>query len=526
MSVADLGRDTEHTRFQDVVAHKGRLSHCVFLAKTSILAALLILFFFCPPVVRWKGIAFPPTRTAAETGRATTALEQLEHPFAPIKVASDRVLAWRLLFPAVWHFLNLPKLMFLAMPHLGCLLVLALIAHIAYQRTESRTTALFATVALGANTWFFVSTGWLAYFDSWLMGGLLLLTFSRSRTVSALVCLLIPWIDERFLLGTPLCLILRAVDKSDADPQWRKSWITDSAVVAASCLAYPLLRAWLFFQGIGHQEAVQYVSWFSWKNWTQNCSIWRYLEGTWMALRASWFFVALLLWELWRRRRIMACTIFGAALTLSVLLSLAIAADLSRSVSVVLPAAMLGLLYAARVQTGFMRQVLPTVAAASFLLPATHVMTGLKLPIFYVYAEYNRWKHPPAELDATTYLQYGSDCLNNRQWGNSIDGYTMALRLKPNLARAYAGRAMARIRIGDGPGSAHDAESAVRYGANDPECFFARALVRATNEDRMGAKADLREALRLAPRTWDRLPQALQLIEQINTQEQPTPPAQ
>ena len=64
----------------------------------------------------------------------------------------------------------------------------------------------------------FVSTGWLAYFDSWYVLGLLVATFSGSRSSprpQPACCA--PWIDERFVLALPLVVLIRGVSAGTLD---------------------------------------------------------------------------------------------------------------------------------------------------------------------------------------------------------------------------------------------------------------------------------------------------------------------
>jgi hypothetical protein len=74
-------------------------------------------------------------------------------------------------------------------------------------------------IVIGAESWFFVATGWLGYYDSWLFLGLLTVSFSQRRWLLCSACLLTPWIDERFFIGFPLALLVRWLD----DPQSRTS---------------------------------------------------------------------------------------------------------------------------------------------------------------------------------------------------------------------------------------------------------------------------------------------------------------
>src|SRR5262249_13710695 len=140
----------------------------LFAIVASLLAFVLSIAFFAPRFMHWNWIDLdsdehhPP-----EFNRAIDTLRQLEHPFTPITNPTNAVINWRLLFPMLGHILRLPPRWFLALPALGCLLVLWYVAILVRHEGGTRLSALAATALSATTSWFFVSTGWLAYFDSW-----------------------------------------------------------------------------------------------------------------------------------------------------------------------------------------------------------------------------------------------------------------------------------------------------------------------------------------------------------------------
>ena len=112
-------------------------------------------------------------------GRGKATLAQVEDPWAPIHAPTHRVLAWRFLLPMAWHCLHLTPHLLLAVPHLGCLLDLWLVAWLTHVRLGNWWQTALATQLFALLPWFFVSVGWLGYFDSLLVSGLLVAAFVR-----------------------------------------------------------------------------------------------------------------------------------------------------------------------------------------------------------------------------------------------------------------------------------------------------------------------------------------------------------
>ncbi len=389
-------------------------------------------------------------------------MEQIKSPFEPISDRAHRPIAWRLLFPLVWHYLSFPTWLFLVMPHVGCLLTLALTAHIALQGTGNRRTAFFTTVALAAAPWFWVSTGWLTYFDSWLIGGLLVFTFAKSRSAVALACVLTPWIDERFLLGAPLCFLIRTMNLGgdDRGRPWRDI-AADGAILFVSGVTYVGLR-FALAHWTKSGEVGAYLQ--EHLNWTRlaTCPATRYLEGVWMALRAGWFLVAALLYYVFLSGR----RILGAALIVTLLgtiaVALVIAIDIHRSICIVLPAALAGMLILAQHAPRRCQTVLCAIAAANLLLPGAHVLTGARGPVLYLHAEIASWQDPPSVLSPAAWSENGNQLVRKNEIARAEAFFSDALQLDGNWCPAYLGRANVRIALGNLEGAAEDVEQAVR----------------------------------------------------------------
>jgi hypothetical protein len=137
-------------------------------AVASCAAFVVVIVFFSPRFIFWPWIDLDPAEhNAPEFNRAIDTLRQLNEPFRPITNPSNRVIKWRLLFPIVGHYLHLPPRAFLALPAVGCLIVLGYMAHLIRRESGGWWAPFAASALVGTMSWFFVSTGWLAYFDSW-----------------------------------------------------------------------------------------------------------------------------------------------------------------------------------------------------------------------------------------------------------------------------------------------------------------------------------------------------------------------
>ena len=247
----------------------------------------VVFFMFTPRLVLWRGMLVSQRLPFPEVHRAFDTLRQLQNLWEPADTPSNAVLAWRLLFPAIWHYGHLPAVAFLAMPFIGCLLSLWLTAWLTYRRLGDWRQTWMVTALVAALPWFFVSTGWLAYFDSWLMLGLLLVAFVPSRVALALTCVLTPWIDERFVFALPVAVPVRLIALGRIENRAWRDLAIDLAVVALAGTAYPAIRVAVWMRGDPGSTAYVQAHWEELKG----VSNWRLFEGLWSGARAGWLMI-------------------------------------------------------------------------------------------------------------------------------------------------------------------------------------------------------------------------------------------
>jgi hypothetical protein len=357
-------------------------------------AAAVVLVLFAPRFALWRALDVHAISARPEYGRAAVTLDQVADPWATPDTLLHPHLRWRLFFPVLWHYLPLPTWLLFAMPFAGCLAVLWVVCWLTLERIHSLTSAVLATLAFAALPWFFVSTGWLLYFDSWLVLGMLTVAFIPSRFVVAAACLATPWIDERFVLALPVTIIVRAValDRR-AVAVWR-DFLYDLATVALASLPYLAVRglAWLGGEPTtadyihSHYAEVREVSWT------------RLIDGLWSGFRIEWVFVVVAIWLTGRRAGWSWAVVLAIVVILSAGGSLYIAADMSRNLMAISPVLLLGIWLWESWRANSLGWVLPGVVVAGALLPAAHVMWDQKIAIRYLPAEIDSWRHPPLFL--------------------------------------------------------------------------------------------------------------------------------
>lgn len=362
-------------------------------------ATLLILWLFSPRYAYWPALHVPEINHYPDTHRAAFTLLQLDNPFIEIDNFSNRVIEWRLLFPLVFHYLHLPAWLFLAVPWIGCLLVLWYVAWLVWHRTRQLPLTAAAIVLIGTTSWFFTSTGWLTYFDSWYVLGGLVMAFGRSWPTVLVAAALTPWIDERIVFMLPASLAARAAihwcDTGRVLPD-RKEWrLAAAAVVPLGLYAAVRVASVLWFDA-GSQEYAEFVL-------ERNYPPGPLAAGTWMGLRLAWAPVVAV--PLLIRSRPLA-SVVGAVAAVSLAFAIVIAGDVSRSMSMLIPVAVAGVIMIAVFRPDASR-ILILLAAGNLLLPASHVVTTFTVPIFSARYELHRLESPPPQVDSGWYLENG-----------------------------------------------------------------------------------------------------------------------
>lgn len=470
----------------------------IICLAVAVVAAAIVLFFFAPRFVYWRSLEAGQWLGGAETHRAFSTLEQLRDPWAPVTSPPNVVIAWRLLFPVVWHALGLPAWSYLALPHAGCLLTLWLVAWLNHRRFGEWPLTLAATALAATLPWFFVSTGWLTYFDSWLVLGLLVVSFVPSRLALGAACLLTPWVDERLVVALPVAVLVRLVALSTAGPTQGQARWKDAAVVAAASLPYPALRAIAWWGGeslsptyvLYHWEHIRAVPWT------------RLLEGLWSGFRAGWLLIGAALWLAPRRLGRASGALFALVVVTSSIAGLAIAADMSRTMAIELPVLVLGAWLWHEAQPARFRRVLPLVLGANLLLPAEHVLWVATVPIRYIYAQLDECAHPPPPFQPAYHLTAGNAARERQDRAGARAAYDLAIRLDHGFAAAHVARAALQLEEQDWAGARADVDAALRVDPALADALFLRAVLSQVDGAAVAAAADFRRALGVAPQGW------------------------
>jgi hypothetical protein len=473
--------------------------------------AVVTLVRFSPRYSEWRGLLVSQEYSLCDCYRAFDSLQQLREPWAEIENPTNQVIAWRLLFPLVWHYGDLPTPLYMAMPWLGCLLTLWLVSWCNYRRLHDWFETCLAAMVFATLPWFFVSAGWLTYFDSWLMLGLLALAFAESRLVIALVCLAIPWIDERFVLALPLTLLVRAIVFRNAAQRQRNDLVVDLAVALAASVPYLAVRAiaWL----VGDPETTDYVQRHG-KEVLQ-VPVEYFAIGLWSGFRAAWILVGAAVWFTWRSVGRSWGILLGLAVFTASVAALVVARDMSRTFMILAPVLIMGIWQWHDYARPSFKAVLASIAAAQLILPAYHATWSFPVPIRSVYREIEEFNHPRDPLQPRYYVNMSIASEQGQDRTLAYWSCDAALRLDEQFAPAYGQRAYLRLRDGDLDAALADAGEALRLDPTQPEALLVRGQVHAVGGALAQSADDVRQALMTAPSEWPHRPEAEQLLKRI-----------
>lgn len=476
---------------------------------TGATAAVLVLVFFSPAFVNWQGIKYPELQpTLPEFERARYALAQVENPAAPILNPSHYAIKWRLLFPVLVHAAHLPEWLFLALPQIGCLLCLALIAWLSQQRLHDWLLTWLVTALVAALPWFFVSTGWLAYFDSWLVLAILLASFVPSRAVLLATCVLAPWIDERFVIALPVIMTVRALVAPIVVS--RDVW-KDLLTVAIACGPYLALRLldWL----TGEKESTGYVD--THLDEMRQVSVGTYALGLWSGFRAAWPLVVVAITNTWQSRGRTLGIVLTTVTVLTALVSLVVASDMSRTLMVLVPVVLVGAWRLPSLLHRNGRYAMAAILVANLLLPAAHVVWTRTFPIHSLPTEIVNLRDPPGWIFAPEHFRQGNQLLSEGRADEARKEYSEAIRLENRWIAPHIQRAAASAWLGDIDNARTDIDAVL---AVDPRCFDA-LYMRSTLPGRDARQniVDLEQALQYAPPNWPPRAQAEEALQRLQT---------
>jgi tetratricopeptide (TPR) repeat protein len=194
----------------------------------------------------------------------------------------------------------------------------------------------------------------------------------------------------------------------------------------------------------------------------------RCLEGVWAGLRLVWILVFAYFYVAVRTVRGSWKPVVVLVVPFTVVGMLFLAGDYSRSMSMLLPAALLGVWLCVRERWRRGPELLAGALALNLLLPAQHVVGAFVSPIYYVHHEIERYRNPPPYLTGEAQYRQGQRQEAAGDIDAAIASYDAAIALNPRAWAVYAQRGFAR----------------------------------ATRNEWSAALADYRRALELAPVDW------------------------
>jgi hypothetical protein len=401
------------------------------------------------------------------------------------------------LFPWLGHLLHLPLAVFFALPIVGCWLTAALLVQVLARELRDRQMAELGVALACGGDWFFTSTGWLGYFDAWIVLGLLSVAFVRSRWSLVLSCLTMPWIEERFLIVCPVCWALRSfVFRDEKRPVL--ALIGDALASAAGLLPFFIVRLPAVFHGGDVSSTGTLFDMFHvQRDWRD------LLDGAVMGLRVMWIFVGafyLLAWRLQPRLWT------AAVLTVTALLfatSLLAAGDISRSASAFVPVGVVGLVVAFQCKPDLCRRTLPYLLAASCLLPAVHVVGGGRWSIYRFFDEMQHFNRPSVfVLDAGYYNSLATNLTIQGKFDAALSYFDMALKIDPSNKSMRYNRLLTLRMKGDYDAVIQGVNDLLKEDPANWDAYLTRAICRERKGQPRFALSDYLEVRRRAPPDW------------------------
>ena len=466
---------------------------------TAFLAFALGFACFAPRFVMWSSLPLAPDMPAPDVSRAGDFLRQIADPFGAQLTPPHIVIRWRLLPALIAHILHLPAAAALALPHLGAVLALLYASGVLARSIPLFLPRLAGITLLATSSWFFVSTGWLGYFDSWYVLGLLIVCFSDSRWGIVCACVLAPWIDERFILALPLALSVRLAARNATGSSLRTLLRTDVASQPALlCAAGFVIVRLLLLKLAPQDETLQFSDGLLSRTLFITPS-WHYVLGLWEGFRFGWLILAAALGFLFVRRPRPAAILL--AMTIGTLVvNLLMAEDISRSTSVIAPLFVASLAWFVEfsgAKAGSRMIVL--LAVLNLCVPAQHVTSRWIAPINRLPTELGRWRSPDSPASRTGWVEMGYEFIVRKEYRGSDAIFSFVIQRNPSEASAWHARALTRALRHDWKSARTDIETAISMSTPSAQQHALHASILDHLGEAKDAIAAQRQAIALIP---------------------------
>jgi len=321
------------------------------LAALCCLASLALTLLVFSPCL-WLMTSYNPG--TFQWDRAHTFLQQCEQP---LRTDVEPAMVWRLLPPILCHCLGLKGRLPLLLPFAGVLTLAWYLAHLLVSRVRDLRFVFGGTLLFTTSSGILVPLHWYGMNDAWVWLALLLVAFSRSALALPLTCLFAPWVDERFIIGLPLALLVRHLD--NVRPlNWR-------SLLVQLCFLFPYAALRLSGIRFGHTAGASSASSGFIRNAFETTIPWIPLAW-WMAFRLAWLPIA---YAFHQKGRLL---LISSAATLCVMVFLA--ADLSRSAAILIPVLLLGLFHFAKQRPELAPRYTLALALLNLAVPAAHIV--------------------------------------------------------------------------------------------------------------------------------------------------------
>ena len=197
-----------------------------------------------------------------------------------------------------------------------------------------------------------------------------------------LACVLTPWVDERFVLGLPLALVVRGLLEEGTWPAWRW-WRAQALGPATLVMGYAVVRLNLGGTA-GSQSVGEYLRVFV---LNFQIPLAQRLHGAWEGLRLAWVPVVMAVaWTAGGRAgsaggRSWRDAVLPVGVLVTGVVGLVTALDMSRSMVLLLPVVPLGWCWVVRLGWWRRLEVGPVLALAALVWPAQQVVERLDYPV-------------------------------------------------------------------------------------------------------------------------------------------------
>jgi hypothetical protein len=350
----------------------------------------------------------------------------------------------------------------------------------ARSRTGSAWGAAAVTLLMATLSWFFVATGWLSYNDGWLVLALCLYAFSPSQVARIAVCLVTPWVDERFVFQLPLLAVLRHSVLARPLGQWRVT-LREFGYELLAVGPYVLMRSYLLAAGMdasGREHIARHLG---------NRDPAQIIRGLWEGLRMGW--VTMLLGAAAIRERMRSLAAVAGLAAAALLANVLLAHDISRVTSVLAPLVLAACLAMAARQGRWGLRAVGALAVCNLLLPASDVIEnaggGPIAPVWRAWREGRRMEQ--AMVDASE----GNKAYRAGDYAAAVRLLSAALASESDFADARRGLAWSYFYQGQFGSSLKEATVVTDSEAVRPEDWLLRGLC----EAKVNRVADARRSL-------------------------------